>query len=202
MVALNRMAHPIQSVAISLYLIVLPAGVTLGSEEEDARLTQCAKDICTIIASKKARGPDLSCDLTKTWDKDEIQKGAESKNLLWGLGSAKCSARIRAKRAEIVAAITAPERTFKLEKQSVICEIGTEKYQIRASMAPELKFKDGLTTSVSLHMDDIQGAALVKGVVWTAATLEENFGILQNDMIREVNRFIKKECPKILETKK
>ncbi len=65
-------------------------------------------------------------------------------------------------------------------------------------MAPELKFRDGSTTAVALHMDDIQGSPLIKGVVWTAATLEENFGILQNDMVREVNRFIKKECPKIL----
>jgi len=47
-------------------------------------------------------------------------------------------------------------------------------------------------------MDNIHGAPLIKGVVWTAASLEENFGILQKDMVREVNRFIKKECPKIL----
>ncbi len=65
-------------------------------------------------------------------------------------------------------------------------------------MAPELTFKYGSTTAVSLHMENIQGAPLIKGVVWTAATLEQNFGILQSDMVREVNRFIKKECPKIL----
>ena len=65
-------------------------------------------------------------------------------------------------------------------------------------MAPELTFKQGATTAVSLHMGNIHGAPLIKGVVWTAASLEENFGVLQKDMVREVNRFIKKECPKIL----
>ena len=64
-------------------------------------------------------------------------------------------------------------------------------------MAPELTFKQGATTAVSLHMDNIHGAPLIKGVVWTAASLEENFGVLQKDMVREVNCFIKKECPKI-----
>ncbi len=69
-------------------------------------------------------------------------------------------------------------------------------------MAPELKFKDGMATAVSLHMADIQGALLIGGVVWTAAALEENFGVLQGDLIREVNKFIKKECPKVLATPK
>jgi len=140
----------------------------------------------------------LSCDLTKTWQKDEIQKGADSTNLMWGLGSAKCSAKIKAKRSEIIAAVTAPEITFRLDKQSIACEIGTERYELRATMAPDLTFKQGATTAVSLHMDNIHGAPLIKGVVWTAASLEENFGVLQKDMVREVNRFIKKECSKIL----
>jgi hypothetical protein len=64
-------------------------------------------------------------------------------------------------------------------------------------MAPELKMKAGKSTAVYLHIDDVKGEALIKGVVWTAATIEQNFGILEGDMVREVNRFIQKECPKI-----
>jgi hypothetical protein len=45
-------------------------------------------------------------------------------------------------------------------------------------------------------MHDIDGAVLIKGVVWTAAQLENNFGIFEKDLVREVNRFIQKECPK------
>ncbi len=193
----------IRAVAIGFFMSAVFSGATMADTNADnAKLAQCAKDICAIIISKKANGPDLNCDLTKTWEKDDIQKGADSKNLLWGLGSAKCSAKVKAKRSEIIAAVTAPEITFRLDKQSVACEIGAERYQLRATVAPELKFKNGSTTAVSLHMDNIQGAPLIKGVVWTAATLEENFGILQSDMIREVNRFIRKECPKILSNAK
>ena len=60
-----------------------------------------------------------------------------------------------------------------------------------------MKFKDGSATNVSLHVDDIKGATLIKGVVWTAASLEKHFGILESDMIRGVNRFVQKDCPKI-----
>ena len=199
MAAFERATDVIRAVALGFFVSVfLPCAATADTEADNAKLAQCAKDICTIIVSKKAKGPDLNCDLAKTWDKDQIQKGADSKNLSWGLGSAKCTAKVKAKRSELIAAVTAPETTFKLDRQSVACEIGTDRYELRATMAPELTFKYGSTTAVSLHMDNIQGAPLIKGVVWTAATLEENFGILQSDMVREVNRFIKKECPKIL----
>jgi hypothetical protein len=181
--------------------VALTGGALADSDAEKEKMAKCAKDLCGIILSKDANGPDLACDLTKTWEKDDIQKGADSKNLTWGLGSAKCSVKVAAKRADIVAAISKPENTFKLDKQSIACEIGAEKYQVGAAMAPQLKFKDGTATQVALNMSDIQGATLIKGIVWTAAALEKTFGILEGDMIREVNKFIKKECPKIHDQK-
>jgi hypothetical protein len=199
MVGFEPAADAIRAVVIALFMsTILPGAVVADTEAEDAKLAQCAKDLCAILVSKKAKGPDLNCDLAKTWENDQIQKGADSKNLVWGFGSARCTAKVKAKRSELIAAVTAPEITFKFDRQLFACEIGTERYELSATIAPELKFREGSTTAVALHMANIQGAPLIKGVVWTAATLEENFGILQNDMIREVNRFIKKECPKIL----
>jgi len=166
--------------------------------EEKQKLAQCAKDICGIIVSKDANGPDLTCDLTKTWEKDDIQKGAESKKITWGLGSARCSVKVSAKRSDLVSALTSPENTLKIGKQSIACEIGEEKYPVSLSLDPEIGFKGGAATAVSLHTADIQGTTLIKGVVWTASELEKHFGVLQGDMIREVNRFVQKECPKIV----
>jgi hypothetical protein len=191
-----------RSAAAICLAAALTGAALAGANDDNAKIAKCGKELCAMIASKDANGPDLACDLTKTWEKDEIQKGADQKKIVWGLGSAKCSVKVSAKRADIVSAVNAPEKTFKLDKQSVACEIGTEKYPISATMAPELKFKNGATTAVSLNMKDIHGAALIKGVVWTAATLEQTFGILQGDMIREVNRFIKKECPRLLSDSK
>jgi hypothetical protein len=182
----------------ALIALVISTGAFADTAEEKEKLAQCAKDICRIIVSKDAAGPDLTCDLTKTWEKEDIQKGADQKKLTWGLGSAKCTVKVSAKRADLVSAITSPQNTLKIGKQAVACEIGTEKYPVSVSMASEMELKDGTVTNVNLHVDDIQGAALIKGVVWTAATLEQHFGVLQGDMVREVNRFVQKECPKIV----
>jgi hypothetical protein len=165
---------------------------------EKEKLARCAKEICSIVVSKTAKGPDLTCDLVKTWEKEEIQKGADYKHLSWGLGSARCTAKLTAKRADLVAALTTHEYTLKIGKQPVACEIGAEKYSIRATLAPELTFKGGTCTQGAVHMDDIEGATLIKGVVWTAAAIEQHFGIFESDLVREVNRFVQKECPKVL----
>ena len=198
-----RIKGAIRPVAMALLLSgILPGTGSADDAADNAKLAQCAKDLCAMIVSRKPAGPDLACDLSKTWQKDEIQRGADSANVMWGLGSAKCSVKVKARRADIVAAVSAPQSTFRLDRQSIACEIGTGRYELRATLAPELTLRQGAATAVSLHMDNIQGAPLIKGVVWTAATLEESFGILQKDMVREVNRFMKKECPKILDTAK
>lgn len=178
--------------------LAIQGAAVADSPAEKEKLTQCARELCSIIVSKNAKGPDLACDLVKTWEKEDIQKGADYKNISWGFGSARCTAKFTAKRADLVAALTSREYTLKLGKQPVACEIGTEKYTISATLAPELTLKDGAVTQGGLHMDDIQGSALIKGVVWTAAALENHFGLFEGDLVRESNRFMQKECPKIL----
>jgi len=192
----------VRGVIIPLGLSMAVAGTAFAEDEaEKAKLAQCAKDICAIVVSKDASGPDVTCDVTKTWDKDEIQKGAEQKKLSWGQGSAKCTAKLSLKRADIVDSLTKPDHLLKVEKQAVSCEIGESKYPISATLAPELKFKESAVTNAALHINDIQGATLIKGAVWTAATLEQNFGLFEKDLVREINRFVTKGCPKILEAK-
>jgi hypothetical protein len=186
----------------SVLALTFSTAVLADSPEEKEKLVQCAKDVCGIIVSKDASGPDLSCDLTKTWEKEDLQKGADEKKITWGLGSARCSIKVSAKRSDLVLALTAPVNVLKVGKQSVACEIGEEKYPISISSDPEVNFKDGAATAVALHVADIKGTTLIKGVVWTAAELEKHFGLLQSDMVREVNKFIQKECPKILSAAK
>ena len=43
-----------------------------------------------------------------------------------------------------------------------------------------------------------RGPAVLKGAIWTAAQLEDTFGIVHSDLIREVNEFVYQRCPKQL----
>jgi hypothetical protein len=171
-----------------------------ADSEDDKKLWKCATDICSIIASKNPKGPDLSCDVTKTWDAKQVEKGAESKNLGWGLGSVGCHFKVSVKRADMAAALSSPEGKLKLSKQEFACEVGESRYPIKATAAPELKLNNGSVTAGSLHVEDINGAPLIKGAVWTAAKLERHFGLFEKDLVREANRFMRKECPKFLPT--
>jgi hypothetical protein len=168
------------------------------SEADKAKLAQCERDVCGIIVSKQKDGPDVTCDLTKTWAGEDIEKGAREKSVPWGFGKTQCSIKINAKRSILVQALTSPEYTIKAEKQTVSCEIerGTEKYPIKVSATPELKMKDGKVVGASLNIGEIEGATLIKGVVWTASTLEKNFGLFEKDLLREANKFIERQCPK------
>ena len=75
MVAFEQATGAMRAVAVGLSMTaVLPVATLADTEADEAKLAQCGKDICAIIVSKKASGPDLSCDLTKTWRKHEIGK--------------------------------------------------------------------------------------------------------------------------------
>ena len=184
--------------ALSVSMMFCATARADDADAEKQKLSQCEKDICSIIVGKKKDGPDLTCDITKTWKGEDIQKGAAEKHLSWGLGQTQCTAKIDVKRGSLVEALTSPAFTLKIDKQSISCDIGSggEKYPVKLTIAPELKLKDGKATNAALHIDDIEGAKLIKGVVWTAAALEQNLGLFEGDLVREINRFIDKECPK------
>ena len=49
-----------------------------------------------------------------------------------------------------------------------------------------------------LGIGTIEAPAVVKGAIWTAAQLEDTFGIVHSDLLREINKFVHNRCPKRL----
>ncbi len=80
---------------IAILSCSLSQGAWADKEEEKQKLAQCAKDLCSIMLSKDPAGPDLSCDLTKTWEEKQLQDGAASKSVSWSLGSANAAPSLR-----------------------------------------------------------------------------------------------------------
>lgn len=187
---------------LAAFAFAAPASSQDALETEKQKLAQCERDICGILIGKEKEGGDVSCDLTKTWQQEDIQKGAEDKKLTWGFGRARCSVKLDLKREALINAMSQPEYTLKVDQQPVNCEIerNAENYPITMTLAPELKFKDGKAVGADLGVDNIEGTTIIKGVVWTAATLEQNFGLFEDDLVREVNKFVEKQCPKRLAT--
>ncbi len=86
----ERAAQRARAAGLALALSAPFCGAALGDTEADkAKLVQCAKDFCSIIVSKKAKGPDLDCDLTKSWEKDQISEGRRVREFILGAGLGK-----------------------------------------------------------------------------------------------------------------
>lgn len=168
------------------------------SEEQRAALKACEKKICTMIVGKAPAGEDLSCALSKSWASKQIKDGIEKQKLSWSLGDARCSVSIAAKRADVVGAVSKPDHTFQFDPHTVKCEVEREKEvtPINITLAPKLQFKGGKAEKAWLNVTTIEAPAVVKGAIWTAAQLEQNFGLFHGLMIAEINEFIGQKCPK------
>jgi len=200
MIRLNG-ARALISNGFGIFMIALfaaPAAALEEKPDEEAKLKQCELALCTMILTKEPVGDDLKCDISKTWAKDEISKGAKEKSLDWGFGNARCMVDLDAKRSLVIGALTKPAYTLEMPKHTVKCQIerGEEVTDINVSLAPKVEFKDGKAQKAWLNVGDIEAPTVVKGAIWTAAALEDNFGLFHSEIIDEVNDFVHKKCAK------
>lgn len=184
---------------------VLLAGMAVGSRVsaqtlekvpgEKKHLKQCERALCKMILLKKRSGPDLKCDLTKTWLKSDIKKSGKSK-ISWGFGDAQCSTKINVARPMIIAAMTQKKATVILPRQKAVCKVersGTIK-TVRAVLSPKLKLKYGRAKKLWINLKELDGPADIKGTVWTAAGLADSLGLFHRNMIKGINKFAHRKC--------
>lgn len=193
---INIMKYRILFAALTA-LLSGPAHALEPAPDEQTKLKACEKDLCTMILSRDPKGPDLSCAVAKTWASDDL-KGGKMSGITWMFGDVRCETSIRLARADIVKAITAPAHTIKLQEQAVSCvvERNGETKPVSIKLAPKIKFKNGKAEKIWINLGDMTGPDDVKGTVWTAASLEDTLGIFHKPMLKGVDRFIQKQCPK------
>ncbi|MBO0765353.1 MAG: hypothetical protein J2P50_12295 [Hyphomicrobiaceae bacterium] len=192
------------AVALGRSASSLIAGSAAALEEdkgEKQKLEACAKDLCSILVKREANGADLTCALQKTWAGAKVKEGVEQKKLTWGFGDVRCAVDVVGKRRDMIDALTKPEYEYKLPIHTVRCDIEREKevMKVTVSLSPKLQFKDGKLTRAWLGIGTIEAPSVVKGAIWTAVQLEDTFGIVHGDLLREVNKFVYERCPKQLE---
>lgn len=185
--------------ALALALLLAAAAPATALEEppgEKEALKACEKSLCTMVLDKNAKGNDLACPVQKTWAKSTLE-GGESKGVSWGFGDARCKVDIKLERADIVAALTKPKHTVNIPAHQVTCVIEREGElkPLTAKVAPKLVFKNGQADKVWINLGDIEGPADVKSTIWTAAKLEDTIGIFHRPMIKQINKFLYKQCP-------
>jgi hypothetical protein len=186
------------TLAISGYSAVRTLALEEAQDEKE-QLEVCQRELCTILVKREAGG-DLQCSMQKTWAGSKIKQGVEEKKLTWSLGDVRCGVKLEVKRQDMLDALTKPQFELKVAPHAVRCDVEREKevVPISVTMTPRIQFKDGKAAKVWLGIGEIQAPAVVKGAIWTAAQLEDTFGVVHSDLVKEINRFVYERCPKRL----
>ena len=174
-----------------------PADALEEQKGEQPAIDACDARLCRMLQQKTPAGEDLKCALTKTWARSTIKEG-DRPELTWRFGDARCSVELNVSRAAIVAAMTDGKFKLWVPPHTANCVIEQDGQQkpIVATVAPKIVFKDGRAEKVWINLKHIDGPGGVAGWLSAAAQLTDKVGIFHRPMIKSVNRYIYKHCPK------
>lgn len=205
---MNRKSAPASSslplsfaaLAIAALSCLFPASPVCALEEgagETKAIDACDKRLCNMLQRKEAKGEDLKCALTKTWTKSTI-KEADQRDVKWSFGDARCTVQINISRGAIVAAVSGGEAKLWVPPHTANCivEQDGQAKTLTATVAPKIIFKDGKANKVWINLLNMEGPAGIKATLSTAAQLTDSIGIFHRAMLKSVNGYIYKHCPK------
>jgi hypothetical protein len=166
------------------------------SDKDD--VLACEMRLCTIVVRKPAQGDDLKCTLAKTWSREAVKYGAEAASMMsWNMGDARCTVQLSLPRADLVAAMSQPEHTFRFPEHTATCDIVSEDQvsKLKVTLAPKIDFKGGEARKVWVNVKKVDGPSGLKTMVWAAAKLEDKLGLFHKPMLKEINKLLRQKCP-------
>ena len=177
---------------------VAPLKLTPEEAAERAARKGCKIKICSAFVLKKP-GDDISCNVVKSWRKEQLDKMVKKARVSWPWGRVQCTTDIKLPRDQMIKAMDEPKFELKLEKHTVSCVVAREKEPatIKFSFSPKVKFEGGQAVKASLNWGKIDAPTLIKGAMWTATATDNTFGVLQSTLVEDINAFIGTKCPEI-----
>ena len=172
------------------------------TEEEKAERElrkSCKVAICGAMRQKKASA-DVSCNVVKTWRKEQLDKMVGKAGASWPWGRIKCTAPIKLNREMLEKALADGKYEAQLDKHEVHCEVerGAEaKADIRFEFTPKVSFENGKAVKATLNWGKIEAPALVKGAMWTATATDNTFNVLQGTVVEDINDFTTAKCDEV-----
>jgi hypothetical protein len=166
--------------------------------EREARKS-CKVAICAAFRNKTA-GPDVACNVVKTWRKEQIDKMISKAKVSWPFGRVQCVTQVNLKRDDLQKATAEAKLEAKLAKHEVKCTVdrGNEPAsEITFDFSPTVTFEGGKATKAQLNWGKVEGPAIVKGAMWTVAGADNTFNVLQGTLVEDINDFMTKKCDEV-----
>jgi hypothetical protein len=159
----------------------------------------CKVEICAAFHNRKPEGRDISCNVVKTWRKEQLDKLISKAKVAWPWGRVQCIADIKLERATLIKAMTEPKHEATLDRHQVTCRIELEKdhAEVKFDFAPKVTFEAGKATKAALNWGKIEAPTLVKGAMWTATATDNTFNVLQGSVVDDINDFITTKCMEV-----
>ena len=176
--------------------------INLTPEEKAEKESRkaCKADICSAFRGRQATGGDISCNVVKSWRKEQLSKLVGKMKVSWPYGPVRCTSKVMLKRAELIKAMTDDKLELQLDKHSVACVVEREKEDpttITFDFSPKVTFEKGKATKAKINWGKVEAPTLVKGALWTATAADNTINLLSGTLIEDINDFIDKKCDEV-----
>ncbi len=174
--------------------------LTADERAEKESRKSCKVDICTAFRAKKSDGPDIACNVVKSWRKEQLGKLVGKLKVSWPYGPMKCTSTVNMKRADLVKAMTGDKVELQLDKHSVSCSVDRDKEaptEIKFDFSPKVTFEKGKATQAKINWGKIEAPALIKSAMWTATAADNTINLLSGTLVDDINDFIDKKCDEV-----
>jgi hypothetical protein len=165
--------------------------------ERDGR-KECKVQICAAMHNRKP-GPDVSCNVVKSWRKTQLDKIVGKAGVSWPWGKVVCTAPINLKRDMLIKALDGSKHEADIGKQSIKCVVERPdgNAEISAEFSPKVTFEGGKAVKAVLNWGKIDAPTLVKGAMWTATATDNTFNVLQGMVVEDINTFASTNCDEV-----
>jgi hypothetical protein len=167
--------------------------------EKEARKA-CKTEICDILAARDPNGPDVSCDIKKTWRATTITNMLGGK-IDWPWGNAVCQSKLVLTREALAKAMSEPKYEMALPVQKLRCTLAQKKdgepYEIEVSIAPKVAFENGKAVQAKLNWGEASAPMLVYALIYAGTGLDNSANALGPEVVRMVNEFTTKKCAEV-----
>ncbi len=181
-----------------------PPEIELTAEEKAERDSRkaCKVDICAAFRKPSAGGADISCDVVKSWRKEQLGKLVGRLKVSWPYGPVRCTSAVKLKRGDLHKAMTEEKYETQLDKHEVTCvvdRLAEPAADIKFDFSPKVTFEKGLAIKAKINWGKLEAPTLIKGALWTATAADNTVNILSSSLVEDINSFIGKKCDDVKE---
>ncbi len=165
--------------------------------EKSARRT-CKIEICDIIATREAVGPNIACDVGWSWRAEEIVEALGGR-VDWTWGKAVCETELRLERAALADAMSAPRASIEIGAHTVRCALHDDgmSHKIEIELAPRIALKNGKAIEAQVNWGDVSAPAVIYPLLYAATGLDNSTNLLGSEVVHQVNNFVRKDCAEV-----